>query len=450
MANQIILPKMGQTVEEGTIVKWLVAEGDTVDKGQALFELETDKAVLEVESTASGVVRRILVAEGETVPVLAPVAIVGTADEAIPEALLGVGPPAPAPPEPSRVATAVAQAPATVTAPVAPGASVPAAAPARAFSSPRARKAAAEAGVDLARLTGTGQGGRVRERDVLAYAQNVAAVKAQPLARKLAGQHGVDLTTVAGTGPRGKVTGQDVLAAAQSGAAAPGPVAGAREVAPSAMRRIVAQRMTLSKTTIPHFYLVMDVDMAALVQLRGELNSTGQTKLSYNDFIIKAVGIAMAELPAVNRAWQGDTLLAKDSVDIGLAVALEEGLIVPVVRQVERKTLSRIAAESARLVQRARSKQLTPDEYQGGSFTVSNVGMFGMTAVLAIINPGESAILGLGEIQQRVVASEGMIAVRPMMTATLSADHRIIDGAVGAQFMQRLKQLLEEPSVLLR
>jgi len=270
------------------------------------------------------------------------------------------------------------------------------------------------------------------------------AVKASPLARKLAGRQGVHLAAVRGTGPGGKVMKADVLAAAR----APAPAAG--EVVPlTAMRRIVAERMLRSKQTIPCYYLQMDADMTDLADLRARLNAAAKDgKIAFNDFVIKACALALKAFPQVNSRWVEGGIERRAAVHVGLAVALDEGLIVPVVRNADAKTLHEIACETADLAQRARSKRLLPDEYQEGCLTVSNLGMFGIRNFIPVVNPGESAILGLGVIQDRVVCCQGNIKVRKVMSMTLSADHRLVDGAVGAQFLERIRDLLEAPQKL--
>ena len=309
-------------------------------------------------------------------------------------------------------------------------------------ASPRARRAARESGVALESIRGTGPGGRIIEADVAAASAAAPRVKASPLAGKMAAAQGVDLATVRGTGHAGKVMKADVLA---------GPRAAAGEVVPlTAMRRIVAERMTFSKQTIPCYYLSMDVDMTDLACLRNKLNlkANGKPKISFNDFVIKACGLALRMFPMANSRWVEGGAERRGVAHVGLAVALDEGLMVPVVRDADSKPIRRIASETADLAARARSKKLVPDEYQGGCMTVSNLGMFGIRSFIAVVNPGESTILGLGVIQGRVVYRQGGIQVRSMMTVTLSVDHRLVDGAVGAQFLETIRDLLETPQKL--
>ena len=276
------------------------------------------------------------------------------------------------------------------------------------------------------------------------YGEAATTVKASPVARKLAERQGVDLAAVRGTGPGGKVVKADVLAAAQAPAVAPGTV-----VPLTAMRRIVAERMLHSKQTAPCYYLQMDADMTDLAELRSKLNA-GATdgKVSFNDFIVKAAALALKAFPRVNSRWVEGGIERRGAAHVGLAVALDEGLVVPVVRNADTKTLREIACETTDFAQRARSKKLLPDEYRDGCLTVSNLGMLGIRNFIPVVNPGESTILGLGVIQDRVVYRQGSVQVRKMMSMTLSADHRLVDGAVGAQFLEMIRDLLEAPQKL--
>jgi len=457
--HRVTMPALGETVDTSTVERWVRKEGDKVRRGMVLCEITTDKATLEVESYYDGALLKILAPEGMELPVGAPLAIIGQAGAEVPASMLaGAAPPAPteaAPPAPSPAKAPAPQA-------AAPPARVPAAPPApvqaarspggRIIASPRARRRARELGVAIETVRGTGPGGRIIEADVeeaAAAAPAAPGVKASPLARKMAAAEGVDLASVAGTGPGGKVMKADVLAGPRAPAAA---VAGRPgEVVPlTAMRRIVADRMLLSKQTIPCYYLTMDVDMTDSACLRAKLNqrANGGPKISFNDFVIKACAGALVAFPAVNSRWVEGGLERRSEVNVGLAVALEEGLMVPVVRSADAKTLRQIAAETSDLAQRARTKRLTPDEYQDGCLTVTNLGMFGIRNFIPVVNPGESCILGLGLIQERVVFRQGGIQVRQIMTMTLSVDHRIVDGAAGAQFLEMVRDLLESPQKL--
>ena len=441
MINKVAMPRFGQTMEEGTIERWAKQVGDPVEMGDVLLEITTDKATLEVEAFVSGQLRKLLAEEGDTVKCGRAIALVGDPDDELPEITddeMTVAPPAPAaqtPDTPIAAAPSVHEAPAmaeTTATPVSPTA-----AGGRIFASPRARRRAELEKTPLSLLNGTGPGGRIVEADVLEYVAQVVERKVTPVAREIAFDREVDLLSIQGTGPGGRITKDDVLAATPS----------KDEVQPlSAMRRIVAQRMSQSKRDTPHFYLIAEIDMTDTVAHRAKLNAEGDVKISFNDFIMKACAIAFKDNPAMGSVWAGDAIVRKSKVNIGLAVALDDGLIVPVVRDVDRKGLKEVAGESRALIEKARAKRLTPDEYEDGRLTISNLGMMDIDCFVPIINPGESAILGIGRIAEKVVVIDGGIHVRSMMMATLSADHRVVDGAVAATFFKQVKDLLESPA----
>ena len=446
MIQKVTMPALGETVEVSTIERWLKNEGDAVSTGDVLCEITTDKATLEVESYYRGTLLKIVAPKGVELPVGALIAVIGDPGEKIPGDLLGGSGAGPAA---RRTAAKTEAAPPADTA--APTAEATAAPSGRLVASPRARRAARELGVALGRVRGTGPGGRIVAADVqeAARAGTARPVKASPLARKAAESRGVDLAAVQGTGPGGKVMRDDL----RRGAEAPrAPAAKAGEVIPlTAMRRIVAERMLLSKQTIPCYYLSMDADMTDLACVRNKLNAKangGKAKISFNDFVIRACGQALKAFPQVNSRWVEGGAERRGAAHVGLAVALDEGLMVPVVRDADRKTLRQVAAETTDLAQRARTKKLVPDEYQGGCMTVTNLGMFGIRSFIPVVNPGESTILGLGVIQDRVVYRQGGIQVRKMMTLTLAVDHRLVDGAVGAQFIEMIRDALEAPQRL--
>jgi pyruvate dehydrogenase E2 component (dihydrolipoamide acetyltransferase) len=439
MVDEVQMPKLGQTMEEGTVETWLVTEGDEVKKGEPLFEVTTDKATLEVEAFVSGTLLKIVVPEGETVPVNTVIAYVGEKGEAIPEA----PPPQPAPARKeekpaegapaARVRAVEAAAPpaATITVPPPPK-------PGEVRASPRARKLAEAEKVPLAVLKGSGPGGRIIEEDVEKYIQAVRNILITPTAKELAFQYGIDLRQATGTGANGRITKEDIESAA---AAAPAVQTGRVEL--TAMRRIVAERMTESKTTAPHFYLTVEVDMANVIALRKRLNEENNARVAYNDIVIKACADAFGSVPRMNASCGGDHVVISDRADIALAVSIEDGLMVPVVRNVQAKDYLQISADTQELIERARSKKLGPDDYEGGSLTVSNLGMFGIDSFLPIINPGQAAIIGVGRIQDKVVVRDGGIHIRPMMTMTLCCDHRVVNGAEGAQYIAAVKERLE-------
>jgi pyruvate dehydrogenase E2 component (dihydrolipoamide acetyltransferase) len=453
------LPKLGQTVESAKIERWVKAEGDPVKKGEVICEITTDKATLEVESFYRGTLLKVLAPEGdEELEVGAPIAAIGPEGAEVPEDLLsGAAPAAPAEEEAEAPAEAAPESSeAAAATPAAPAAAVRHEG-GRIFASPRARMRARERGVELASLAGTGPNGRIVEADVLAAAEAgpALAAKATPVALRLAEARGVDLATVEGTGVGGKIKKEDVLRAAEAAPAAPAaaPAAAPGQVVPlTPMRRIVAERMSLSKQTIPCYYLDVDADVTDMVALRNRLNNRADrksgAKISFNDFIIRACGRALAAFPPVNSRWVEGGIERRSDVNVGFAVALDEGLIVPVVRGADAKPLRELSREVADLADRARSKKLLPEEYQDGCMTVTNLGMFGIKRFTAVVNPGESTILALGAIEDRVVYRQGGIQVRKMMTLTLSVDHRLVDGAVGAQFLAAIRDALEAPQTL--
>jgi len=412
MPSQVIMPKLSDAMEEGRLLQWLKKEGDRVQGGDVLASIETDKAEIELESFSAGVLRKILVAEGETVPVGKVIAIVAEPDEDI-SSLVGAAasaapakaevktsaPPAPAPPK------VEAKAPPAPTAPAAESGWIPA--------SPIARRMARDAGVDLAKITGSGPGGRILERDIEAF----LGAKAQQM----------------------------------GGAEVP---AGEREFEDkdlSTIRKTIAARMTQSKAPIPHFTVTVEADMGEAQHLRGSLNAVDPTaeKLSINHILIKAVALALKRHPVVNAAFANGKIRLFKKVHIGVAVALEDGLIVPVIRDCDRKSLGEIAREAKSLIERARSKKLRPEEYSGGTFAISNLGMYDVVEFTAVIDPAHGAILAVGAIEEKPVVMNGQIVIRQRMRLTGSFDHRIIDGAMGAKFLQEVKKILENPVQLL-
>ena len=453
MIQKVTLPKLGETVETSTIEKWLKKEGDKINVGDILCEITTDKATLEVESYHRGTLLKIVAPTGVELPVGALMAILGDPGETIPPEILAEAGAVPAPGGAKTKAEPRAAAAATTTAET-PMPTVPAhtgRTAGRLPASPRARRAARELGVSLQNLRGTGPGGRIVEADVQAAANAAQAVSASPVARKLAASMGVDLAAATGSGHAGKIMKDDVLRAATPAASAPAPAPtpGGKVIPLSAMRRIIAQRMLEAKQTIPCYYLEMDADATDLVALRNQLNQdAADGKITFNDFLLKACGAALRAFPVVNSRWVEGGIERRPSVNVAFAVALDDGLITPVVRDVDRKPLRQIAAESADLVQRARTRKLLPEEYQGASMTLSNLGMFGIKSFIPIVNPGESVILGLGVSEDRVICRQGNIQIRKMMTLTLAADHRLVDGAVGAQFLEVIRDALEVPQKL--
>ena len=437
MISKVFMPKLGQTMEEATLERWIKKEGDEVKKGDVLLEITTDKATLEVESYSAGVLKKIVGKEGEVYPVNAVIAFIGGKDDTVTDEMLA---------ESGSAAPAPAEAP-TAGKKEGPKAELPPAArpEGKILISPRAKKKARELGLDYTTIAGSGPGGRILEKDIMAPADAQKQIKASPLAKKIARLEGVDLRAVRGTGPGGRITKEDVLAAkAKPAATAPG-----KPIEMTAMRRIVAERLTQSHRDVPHFYAFMDFDMTKAVELRKQLNAESETRISYNDLLIRACALSLRQFSPVNALWSEDKINLRDEVNVGLAVAIDTGLIVPVVKNADKKGVHQIAKDTNMLVEKARTKKLTPDDYEGGTFTITNLGMYEVEAFTAIINPGESAILAVGHLGDRVVAEDGGIKIKQLMTVTLSSDHRIVDGAVAASFLRNVKELMEDPEKLL-
>ena len=414
MAVEVILPRVDMDMATGKISRWHHKDGDKVAKGAALFEIETDKAAMEIDAPADGILRNIIVTEGNSAPVGSAVAWIYAEGEAVTA-------PAPAA-KPVAASAARAEAPS-----VAPPAA----------SSPVA---------------------------------NGEAPRATPLARRLARQAGLSIAAIAGSGPRGRITAADVRSAGEAKPLPPPAPAissdgvqklyapGSFDVIPvDGMRRTIAARLTESKQTVPHFYLSVTCTLTTLMATRERLNASAPKgadgkplwKLSINDFIIKAMGAALQKVPAANVTWAGDAILQHRSSDVGVAVAVEGGLFTPVIRQVEGKTLTAISAEMKELASKARARKLVPSEYQGGTTAISNLGMYGIEQFTAIINPPQATILAVGAAVERFVPVNGQPVLASQMVCTLSCDHRAVDGAVGAELLQAFRQLIEEPLLML-
>ena len=457
MATSIVMPQLGYDMREGTIVRWLKEEGEDVTRGEIIAEIETDKAVVEFSPTTGGVLRRIVAGAGDIVPVGHLIAVIGDADEALPDELTAPTSPAaaaeqvPATPAPAPAPTPVAESP-----PVVPEGEVRA--------SPIARRLAREKGVDLANLTGSGPGGRIVEADVLAAAAVLSApggVLASPLARRLAREGGIDLSSLTGSGPGGRIVEADVLAASAAPAAetpAPAPAEAAAPAAPagdqvqlSRMRQTIARVTSDSKREAPHFYVAADIDMSKAMDLRRDINDQidSDSRVSVNDLIVKASALAIGRHPKFNSFFRDDHLQMNPSINVGIAIALESGLIVPGIPGCEGKSLTQIAVASRDLAARATSGTLRAEEYTGTTYSVSNLGMFGVDSFTAIIYPPHAAILAVGAVKEQPVVRSGEITIAQIMKATLSVDHRVVDGAEAAQFLSEIKRLLENPVSLL-
>jgi len=444
MPTNIIMPALELAQETGKVVHWLKHEGDTVRKGEPIVEIETDKVTVEIEAPASGVLRDVTAQEGAVVPVGRTIAVVVTAGEVSAAAAATVMPPA------SAAATGAIPVP-----PTAAGGSAGAV-----KASPLARKIAEQHGVDLARIRTLS--GRIEKADVLAYVESQKAsvagngregrlIAASPKARRLAVERGLDLGALRGSGPGGAVLAVDVAAAARAVTPSPAPPSAARDGAPgvSTVWRIMAERMTTSWTTAPHFYLVREVNVSRLVSWLDRARKQTGAHITYTDLLVKLVAAALSRHPRVNASWRDGSITQNGDINIGLAVAIDDGLVVPVIHRADTLGLAEIAARRDDAVGRAQAGKLRPADIQGGGFTISNLGMYGVDAFNAIVNPPQAAILAVGRIADRVVALNGQPVVQPTMVLTLSCDHRALDGARGAQFLGALADLVEEPLALL-
>lgn len=430
MATNILMPALSPTMTEGTLARWLKKEGDEVKSGDIIAEIETDKATMEVEAVDEGILGKILVAEGTSgVAVNAPIAILIDAGETIEKAAKPSE--AEAAPAPSASAPAPA-APAPAVSAHAAGGAVEAVHEDRQFASPLARRMAKQAGLDLAGMTGSGPHGRIVKADIEASLGKAAAPAMAAAA-------------AAAPAPAGAPAAKPALVI----------TAPHRKIPLTNMRKVIARRLTEAKASIPHIYLTMDFELDALLALRSDLNAKsskdgpGAFKLSVNDLIIKACGVALRRHPGVNSSYTDEAIIEYQDVDISVAVAIPDGLITPIIRRADQKGLASISAEMKDLASRAKAGKLKPEEFQGGGFSISNLGMFGMTSFSAIINPPQSAILAVGAGEKRAVVKQGALAIATVMTCTLSCDHRVVDGALGAEFLATLKTIIEDPLSLM-
>ncbi|MGB5067149.1 MAG: pyruvate dehydrogenase complex dihydrolipoamide acetyltransferase [Albidovulum sp.] len=433
MATEILMPALSPTMEEGTLAKWLVKEGDTVASGDILAEIETDKATMEFEAVDEGIVGKILVAEGTSgVKVNTPIAVMveeGESADAAPAAKAE----APAKAESAAKSAPTAAAPAPTPGPQPVSSTAPTQSGTRVLASPLARRLAKEKGVDIATLTGSGPHGRIVKADVEAASSApktaAAAPASAPAAQALA--TGMAASTVAKM-----YEGREY-----------------EEISLDGMRKTIAARLTEAKQTIPHFYLRRDIKLDALMKFRGDLNKQLEArgvKLSVNDFIIKACALALQSVPDANAVWAGDRIFKLKPSDVAVAVAIEGGLFTPVLKDADQKSLSALSAEMKDLASRARNRKLAPHEYQGGSFAISNLGMFGIDNFDAVINPPHGGILAVGAgVKKPVVLDNGEIGVATVMSVTLSVDHRVIDGALGAELLKAIVDNLENPMAML-
>ncbi len=486
MATNILMPALSPTMEEGKLAKWLVKEGDAVKSGDILAEIETDKATMEFEAVDEGVIGKLLVPEGtEGVKVNEPIAtLLGEGEDAkdIPAAMASI----------KDAVSAEAKRPARSGGPLTPALSPKGG---EGVSQDIKTSLAPVGGLGAAATSGRGEGvppqaPKIGQSDVPdnMLSKTGERVFASPLAKRLAANAGIDIAVVQGSGPRGRIVKADVEAAEKSGvakpaaakpavaapakpAAAPQAATGLAGVHPlpdaklfyktgtydeiphDTMRKAIARRLTSAKTLIPHFYLTIDCRIDELMAMRAKLNAAspkeGGYKLSVNDFVVKASALALKRVPEVNASWTDSAILRHHHADIGVAVALDFGLITPIVFAAEGKGLAVISGEVKALAERARAKKLRPDEFEGGSFAISNLGMFGIKDFTAVINPPQAAILAVGMGEPRPIVDKGALAIATLMTVTLSCDHRVIDGATGARFLQAFKQFIEEPASML-
>ena len=438
MAKLVVMPKLGLTMTEDLVSRWLKAEGDAVKEGEPLFEVETDKLTNTIEATASGTLLKILAKEGDTLPCLAGVAVIGKPNEDISELVPGAAP--------------KAEAPAPAAAPAAP-AKAPGG---RVVASPAAKKLAKELGLDIALVPGTGPGGRITEEDGKKFKAAPPpppeppkpapepGPKASPLAAKAAAELGMDLKDVPHKG--GRILAADILAAVSAPAAQEGPREEVKRM--NGMRKAIARNMQNSHMTSPTVTFNLGCDVTELAKLRARLKAE-DIKVSYTDILVKLVAVALREFPLLNCSVDGDNIIYKNYVNMGVAVALDNGLVVPNVRDADKKGLREISAEVKELANLARTGGLPMDHLSGGTFTITNLGMYGIESFSPIINQPEVAILGVNTIVEKPVVIDGEICVRPILNLSLTADHRVVDGSVAAQFLQRVKKLIECPALVL-
>ena len=428
MAKEVVMPALGMAQETGTLIQWLKAAGDQVTKGEPWMEVETDKATVEIEAPASGILVSVTAQAGDVIPVGQRIALILAPSEA--ESSLPAQPlPAPAPQSGSMLT--------------------------RVTATPVAARLAAEHNLDITQVKP--QGGQVRKEDVLAFIKDgdqlsafsvqPSRVLASPKARRLAQERGLDLKTLSGSGPDGAVLAADILSLRAERSAVEAPTA--ETITVTRTWRVMVDRLSQAWTTIPHFYLIREVNASRLVAWREKIQSNSAEKITYTDLLVKLTAAALRQYPRLNASWQKENILLNSEINIGLAVAVEDGLIVPVIHRADELSLTQLAARRSELVARAQAGKLSLDDLSGGTFTISNLGMYGVDAFNAIVNPPQAAILAVSRIADRVVPVHGQPAVQPMITFSLSCDHRVVDGARGAEFLQALADLVEEPLQLL-
>ncbi|QEL21690.1 pyruvate dehydrogenase complex dihydrolipoamide acetyltransferase [Bosea sp. F3-2] len=448
MPTNILMPALSPTMEKGNLAKWLKKEGDTIKSGDIIAEIETDKATMEVEAVDEGVLAKIVVPEGTADVAVNEVigVIAGEGEDAKSISAPAAGGAAPAKAEAPKAEAPKAEAPAPAAAPAASAASAPAAAKlngSRPFASPLARRIAKDAGLDLAAINGSGPHGRIVEKDVEA-AKKGGGAKAAPAAAPAGAPAAKPAAAPLAAGPSDEQVKKLF---------APGSY---EEIPHDNMRKTIARRLTEAKQTIPHFYVTLDCELDALLKLRAELNTAAPEKdgkpaykLSVNDMVIKALALALRAVPDANVSWTDGAMLKHKHADVGVAVSIPGGLITPIIRDAEQKTLSQISNEMKDYAARAKARKLKPEEYQGGTTAVSNLGMFGVKDFAAVVNPPHATILAVGAGEPRVIVKNGQPAVATVMSVTLSTDHRAVDGALGAELLQAFKGYIEKPMAML-
>ena len=457
MAKEIFMPKLSSTMQVGTLLQWYKNEGDAVDVGEPLFEIMTDKINIEVESYEEGILLKKYFEEDDEVPINHVVGYIGEAGEKVPDQPPGESGAAKEQEDVSDSRQAqvedlteqvISETAAEQVSTDSHGENASAEKP---RATPAARRVAREENIILSDVSGSGPNGRIHQTDVMDFVSSKSSVKATPLAQKVASAEGVDLQKIQGSGANGKIYRADVESAKE-----PASVPAATEdkrVKMDGIRKVVAQRMAQSKSTAPHVTLTTEVDMSHAISLRkqllGPIEQLTGFRVSYTEIILKAVASSLKQHPNVNVSLEGNEIVYKKDINLGLAVAVDNGLMVPVIKQVDQKGLSSLTEESKRLGTAARDNKLAPDQMSGGTFTVSNLGMYAIDAFTPVINQPESAILGVGRINEKPVGIEGSIELRPMMVLSLAFDHRVIDGAPAAAFLTELKETLEQPFKLL-
>lgn len=420
MAKDVIMPALGMAQETGTLIQWLKSAGDSVTKGEPLMEIETDKATVEIEAPASGILSNVTAQAGDVIPVGQRIALIlapGESDSSAPPQTK---------PSPALSPQSNSQ-------------------PVSFTATPVAARLAAEHNLDISQIKPNG--GQIRKEDVLAYLDNQTKpigtdrILASPKAKRLAREHNIDLTKVGGTGPEGAILVSDLQSSTT-------PVTN-YQLPISHIWRVMVERLSQAWTTIPHFYLMREVNASRLVAWRESSQKNSAEKITYTDLLVRLTAAALRKYPRLNASWQNDNIMLNPNINIGLAVAVDDGLLIPVIHRADEMTLNQLAARRSEIVARAKAGRLSLDDFSGGTFTISNLGMYGVDAFNAIVNPPQAAILAVSRIADRVVPVNGQPAVQPMMTLSLSCDHRVVDGARGAEFLQALADLIEEPLQLL-